>query len=336
MFGTGSPDVIAKPVQVTEAAQKLGEALRHSLPPQPWRTRFAPAPTGFLHLGHVVSAIHVWGVARAFGGSVALRIEDHDTQRCRSEFEHAILDDLDWLGFVPDIGATAEFRRGAHSHRQSDHQLRFEHALNALAAKDQLYACTCSRREIRTVALLSASGELRYPGTCNDRNFAAATKARRFRVDSSTEHFEDLRLGKQRQMPAEQCGDFLVCDRLGQYTYQFSVAVDDMVQGIDVVIRGEDLLASTGRQLQLARALERETAPLFLHHRLLYRPDGLKLSKSLGDNGVGQMRLAGLSAADVIGRAAFEAGLIVHPVPVSQSELPALFQSETGASASLL
>src|SRR5512147_3010998 len=87
--------------------------------PEGWRTRFAPAPTGFLHLGHAVNAIHVWGLARAFGGQVILRIEDHDRTRSRAEYERGILDDLDWLGFVPDIGATAAFRTGAHPQRQS-------------------------------------------------------------------------------------------------------------------------------------------------------------------------------------------------------------------------
>ena len=115
-----------------------------------WRTRFAPAPTGYLHLGHVVNAIHVWGIARAFGGDVLLRIEDHDRTRCRAEYEDALLDDLDWLGFVPDIGSTDSFRAARHGtphphpQRQSDNENRYAAALAALSARDLTYVCTCT------------------------------------------------------------------------------------------------------------------------------------------------------------------------------------------------
>ncbi|MDQ6612916.1 MAG: glutamate--tRNA ligase family protein, partial [Gemmatimonadota bacterium] len=255
------------PRQRTEAARELSQNLQQRLPVTSWRTRFAPAPTGFLHLGHVVNAIHVWGIARAFGGKVVLRIEDHDRQRCHREFEAALLDDLDWLGFVPDFGATSEFRSGAHSLRQSDNANRYESALQTLARKKLLYPCACSRRDIEAVALRSTSDELRYPGICEQLSIGeSTTAARRLRIDAATYEFNDLRLGEQRQTPAQQCGDFLVRDRLGQYTYQFSVAVDDTEQNIDVIIRGEDLLQSTGRQLQLSRALDRKHAPRFLHH----------------------------------------------------------------------
>ncbi|MEP6762910.1 MAG: glutamate--tRNA ligase family protein [Gemmatimonadaceae bacterium] len=296
------------------------------MPRVAWRTRFAPAPTGFLHLGHVVSALHVWGIARAFGGSVLLRIEDHDRQRCRQDFENALLDDLDWLGFAPDLGETSEFRKGAHSFRQSDNAPRFESALQRLACRNLLYPCVCSRREIECATTSPNSEELLYPGTCSTRNVdPSLTTARRVRLSQTIESFNDLRLGPQSQTPSLQCGDFLLRDRLGQNTYQFSVAVDDFEQNINVVIRGEDLLASTGRQLQLARMLGRTDQPLFFHHALLRRADGLKLSKSLGDTGVAEMRESGMSAARVIGKAAHAAGLIDKPVPVSQSQLQDLF-----------
>ena len=114
---------------------RLAQALAaRAFPPQ-WRTRFAPAPTGYLHLGHVVNALHVWGVARAHGGQVLLRIEDHDHTRCRPEFERALLDDLDWLGFTPDIGATDEFRAGDTFRRQSNNRVRYTAALNSLATR---------------------------------------------------------------------------------------------------------------------------------------------------------------------------------------------------------
>lgn len=295
-----------------------------------WRTRFAPAPTGRLHLGHVVNAMHVWGIARAYGGEVLLRIEDHDSMRCRPEFERALLDDLDWLGFTPDVGTTQSFRDGPHDLRQSDNAHRYEKALQRLGKADRHYGCVCSRRAIAESQGANSIGELRYPGTCATRDArepaeAQITVARRFRVTDSLEQFSDLRLDGQQQHPASQCGDFLLRDRNGNFTYQFAVVVDDMEQRIDVVIRGEDLLTSTGRQLQLARTLGRSTPLQFLHHSLLLRPDGLKLSKSLGDTGVGELRAAGVSANDVLGRAAHASGLIERPIPLAMAELPDLF-----------
>src|SRR5437867_6833191 len=127
-------------------------------------SRFAPAPTGFLHLGHIVNAIYVWGITKSIGGRVLLRIEDHDRQRCRPEFERAILDDLDWLGFVPDDPPTDAFRTGSCLGRQSDRTSIYDAALATLRAHGLVYACECSRSEI--LAGSDGQGELRYPGTC--------------------------------------------------------------------------------------------------------------------------------------------------------------------------
>ena len=276
-----------------------------------WRTRFAPAPTGSLHLGHVVNAIYVWGMARAHDGQVVLRIEDHDRSRCRPELEQALLDDLQWLGFVPDIAPIAEFRGGTSVHRQSDSEWRYAAAITALEIRDRVYVCTCSRGDIARLVPDVADAEMRYPGTCRTRGVpSGASKQRRVILHDAAERFFDLRLGPQEQRPAEQCGDLLARDRLGQWTYQFAVTVDDLEDGIDVVIRGEDLLASTGRQRALARLLGRKRSAQFLHHPLIRRPDGAKLSKSAGDSGVRELRDAGLTAAEVIGRAAGAAGLI--------------------------
>ncbi|MEP6778832.1 MAG: glutamate--tRNA ligase family protein [Gemmatimonadaceae bacterium] len=313
-------------VHKTEQAKLISSELGGRLPSVAWRTRFAPAPTGLLHLGHIVNAIHVWGIARAYGGEVLLRIEDHDRQRCRTEFETALLDDLNWLGFAPDIGATSEFRQGTHTLRQSDNSARFDSALNELDERNLLYACLCSRRDIELASSSSGSDELLYPGTCSARGVdQQSTTARRIRLTAAEQSFNDLRLGAQSQTPSLQCGDFLLRDRFGQNTYQFSVAVDDFEQKIDVIIRGEDLLASTGRQLQLARILGRHEQPLFFHHTLLRRADGLKLSKTLGDTGVREMRNCGTSAEQVLGKAAHAAGLIEKPVPLSQAQLKNLF-----------
>ena len=292
-----------------------------------WRTRFAPAPTGYLHLGHVVNAVHVWGIARAFGGRVILRVEDHDLMRCRPEYETALLDDLDWLGFTPDEPAFGSFSSGRTVYRQSDNSAAYERALEQLTHDGTVYACDCSRRQVRQV--LGESGadeELRYPGTCRDRTIPAGqTFARRVRIPNDTVTFSDVRLGDHTQHPTMQCGDVLLRDRHNQFTYQFAVTVDDMDQGIDVVIRGEDLLASTGRQFLLARMLGRANTPLMLHHALVRHTDGRKLSKAAGDTAVRELRVAGVSAAALIGEAAFRSGLQTTARPLSAEETGALF-----------
>jgi len=266
------------------------------LPPTGWRTRFAPAPTGYLHLGHVVNAVWVWGLARGYGGTVVLRIEDHDRVRSRPEYEAALRQDLAWLGFAADEEAPRQSERGA----------RYEEAMASLG--DRVYPCTCSRKTIRAaVARLGRpeGDEVWYPATCRDRGIAPAkTSARRVRLEPGETRFTDLRLGSQTQLPAEQCGDLSIRDRDGHWSYQFAVVVDDLDQGIDLVIRGEDLLASTGRQIQLAALLGRGEPPRFLHHPLVLRPDGEKLSKSNRDTGVRELRAAGWSAERVLAAAA--------------------------------
>ncbi|MEO7360514.1 MAG: glutamate--tRNA ligase family protein [Gemmatimonadaceae bacterium] len=291
-----------------------------------WRTRFAPAPTGYLHLGHVVNALHVWGTARAYDGRVLLRVEDHDQSRSRKECEFAILDDLDWLGLTPDVGTTTEFRNAATLHRQSDKRAHYESVLHELSARNLEYGCTCTRKDIAEITGEVFGEEARYPGRCA-RALPAHTDAiaRRLRVEDRVESFDDIRLGVQSHRPAMQCGDFLLRDRNNNFTYQFCVTIDDWDQHIDLVIRGEDLLQSTGRQLQLARALGRVNPPTFLHHTLLLREDGLKLSKSLGDTGVRELRANGATAPEVLGRAAFAAGLISEFAPIPAQNVPNLF-----------
>jgi glutamyl/glutaminyl-tRNA synthetase len=252
--------------------------------PRPVITRFAPAPTGYLHLGHVLNGIYVWETARASGpdGRVLLRIEDHDRARSRPTFEAALLEDLAWLGFLADAGVT----------RQSERSALYERALEGLRARGLVYACECSRGDIGAGA---------YTGTCRDRNLPeAAGFGVRVRLDSRIERFEDIRLGSQEQRPSEQCGDVLVRDRDGNWTYQFAVVVDDWLQGVNLVIRGEDLLDSTGRQIQLARLLGRAQPPAFFHHELLMKTAAQKLSKSDGDTGVRDLRAQGWSAEAVI------------------------------------
>lgn len=293
-----------------------------------WRTRFAPAPTGLLHLGHLVNALHVWGLAMARGGVVSLRIEDHDRARCRERYEDALLEDLEWLGLEPDRFEGRSFRADRQSHpaRQSNQGARYEAALEALDRQALIFPCRCTRRDIERVSPHAEGEEPCYPGTCRNGAVApASTLARRFRMPAEPVTFSDLRLGVQRQHPAMQCGDVLLRDRLGQWTYQCAVVVDDMAHDVDVVIRGEDLLASTGRQFLMARALARPTAPHVLHHALVRHPDGRKLSKAFGDTGLRDLRAAGWTREALFGHAAHLAGLIAKARPLALDDVAALF-----------
>jgi glutamyl-Q tRNA(Asp) synthetase len=275
-------------------------------------TRFAPSPTGYLHLGHVVNAIYVWGVARAAAGHVLLRIEDHDRIRCRPEYEHALLEDLDWLGFRADAARDPLLR-------QSDDPAAYERALEHLRRTATVYVCDCSRKDI---------GGDRYTGRCRTRGLTDAPgRGIRVVIAPGVERFDDPFLGPQEQVPADQCGDLLLRDRDGHWTYQFAVTVDDYRQRITHVIRGADLLSSTGRQIRLARMLGRADPPHFLHHPLVLKAAGEKLSKSDRDTGVRDLRRMGLTAAEVIGRAAAAVGLIKTESPVEASEVGELFRS---------
>jgi glutamyl/glutaminyl-tRNA synthetase len=236
-------------------------------------TRFAPAPTGHLHLGHVVSALQVWGAARDRDGRVVLRIEDHDRQRSRPEYEQSILEDLAWLGFAHDGPIV----------RQSERDLLYHKALRALIDRELVYGCACTRAEI--------AGEL-YSNVCRDKQIPLDEGVSwRVRIEPGTERFFDELLGPQEQDPSVQCGDLQVRDRNGNWTR------------ITDVIRGVDLLSSTGRQIRLARLLGRATPPRFWHHPLVMKSPAQKLSKSDGDSGVRDLRAAGWSAEAVLDRA---------------------------------
>jgi glutamyl/glutaminyl-tRNA synthetase len=288
------------------------------------RTRFAPAPTGYLHLGHVANALTVWGEARARGAEVLLRIEDHDRQRCRPGYEAALLEDLEWLGFVPDLAPPAVFRRGPTPYRQSDNGPAYLAALAQLeAAGHRVYACDCSRQDVmaRAPAVVSADIEVPYDGYCRDRGLSHGPgRATRVLLRPGVVRFHDLRLGTQHQEPAAQCGDLMLRDRLGNWTYQFAVVTDDRDQGVDLVIRGMDLLPSTGRQFALAAMLGRGTPPGVLHHPLVRTAGGRKLSKADRDAGIRDLRGAGWTPERVLGAALHALG--THgggPLPLQEA-----------------
>ncbi len=277
------------------------------------RTRFAPAPTGYLHLGHVANALVVWQVARAPGGSVVLRIEDHDRQRCRPEYETALLDDLEALGFVPDEPSIDSLRAGEPSaYRQSDDGTAYARAVAELERAGYVYACDCSRSTFRSGAPASGgpwSGP-GCPGGCLSRGLARDRSGVTLRaaLDRDTESWTDLVHGPQVGATAPR-GDLALRDQHGNWTYTLCVVVDDIRHGIDLVIRGDDLLDATSVQISLGRLLGRAEPPRFLHHPLIRRPDGRKLSKADGATSIRSLLESGVSAATLMERAAEAVGM---------------------------
>ncbi|MHB8891704.1 MAG: glutamate--tRNA ligase family protein [Candidatus Limnocylindrales bacterium] len=290
-------------------------------------TRFAPAPTGYLHLGHLVNALYVWGIARATGGRVILRIEDHDRQRSRPEFEAALLDDLERLGLVPDEPAVAAFRAGSTPYRQSSAGDVYATALGRLRAEGLVYACACSRATYAAYRAERGSAwrGLGCPGGCRtlalpeDRGTGLRVAA-----GAGSERWVDLLAGPLADEPAAG-GDLLVRDRMGNWTYPLCVVVDDMRNDVDLVIRGRDLLDATPAQLRLARLLGRETPPRFLHHPLVRRVSGQKLSKAEGDTAVRSLLDEGSTPGELFGRAARLAGLQADETPIDHTSFGALF-----------
>jgi glutamyl-Q tRNA(Asp) synthetase len=318
---THDPEIVKKLVSFSVPFPLPTDTPRHPL------TRFAPAPTGYLHLGHAASAVWVWGVARALGGTVLLRIEDHDRGRSRPEYEQALLEDLEWLGLEPDLGLPAQYRAGQCEYRQGERGALYDRELAGLAEGGRVYACDCSRRRLRESGDDLPNIETRYDGRCRHRGLAMEKgRGVRVKMEPGEEQFVDLRLGTQTQIPAEQCGDLLIKDRLDQWTYQFAVTVDDCLQGVEMVVRGEDLLESTGRQVQLARLLGRTPVPHYLHHPLIMSEAGPKLSKANRDTGLRELRAAGMSPGDILGMAAAATGLLKTPAALTARDLGALFK----------
>ncbi len=296
------------------------------LPPAPV-TRFAPAPTGLLHLGHLVNALYTWGIARATGGRVILRIEDHDRQRSRPEHEAALLEDLERLGLEPDEPAIAAFRAGPTPYRQSDAGEAYAAAVAGLRADGLVYPCDCSRSTFTAYA--ESRGRpwqgIGCPGDCRRRALLEERgTGLRVAVGAGSERWVDLLAGPMADEPAAG-GDLLIRDRVGNWTYALCVVVDDMRNDIDLVIRGRDLLHATAEQIRLARLLGLEAPPRFLHHPLVRRTSGAKLSKANEDTSVRSLLDAGHSPAALFGVAARLAGLAPGAAPIEPDTLGSLF-----------
>lgn len=270
-------------------------------------TRFAPSPTGYLHLGHAHSALVGWHKARAETGRFLLRIEDIDPARCRLEFEAAILEDLGWLGLTWEQPVR----------RQSDHLADYQEALDRLRGLGILYPCFCSRKDI--AAAVSAphgpEGPI-YPGTCRNQP-ADLVRERQERGDpyalrldvakacAMTGHltFQDQRAGTVEARP-ETLGDVVLARRDAPASYHLCVTVDDHLQGVTLVTRGVDLFHATHIH-RLLQAILDLNIPTYLHHLLLTNAAGERLSKRDGAVAIRALRLAGRSAAEVRALAGF-------------------------------
>lgn len=273
--------------------------------------RFAPSPSGRMHLGNVFTALLAWLSVRSKGGKLLLRIEDLDPDRSKPEFIDAIYDDLHWLGLDWDEEMPLQSTRDA----------AYAHAFAQLP----VYPCYCSRNELHAASAPHASdGRLIYAGTCRSltaqqREAQTRVPSWRVRVPDETVCFQDGVFGTVRQNLAGECGDFILRRSDGVYAYQLAVVCDDADGGVTEVVRGCDLLDSTARQIWLYQSLGFQP-PQFYHVPLLVAPDGRRLSKREKDLDLAHLRKT-RSAQEVIGLLAYAAGLIEAAFPVTPQEL---------------
>jgi glutamyl-Q tRNA(Asp) synthetase len=234
--------------------------------------RFAPSPTGALHAGSLVAALASWLDARAHGGRWLVRIEDVDGPRCLPGMDEIILGQLARCGLLPDEAPQWQSRRGAF----------YEHALQRLIEDGHAYGCACTRKQIADAAgPQSRHGELVYPGTCRPGTQGRPIRAWRLRTDDRPVPWQDRRLGAQSQCIESAVGDFVLKRADGLWAYQLAVVVDDGLQGVTDIVRGEDLADNTPRQLHL-QSLLGLPRPRYLHTPLVLGANGEKLSKQNG------------------------------------------------------
>ncbi len=253
--------------------------LIHPYPLSTFRTRIAPTPSGLLHLGNGVSFIVTWVLARANNGEVFLRIDDLDAERSRPEYVVDIFETLEWLGLDYDEGPSGPDDFYANYSQQLRLE-QYQDTLNKLRTKGHLFACTCSRRQIN-----EQSEDGRYPGTCRDQalDWWAPQTAWRVRVPDEVEvSFREWRQGRSCISPGQEMGDFVLRQKNERPAYQLASLLDDLQWNINFIVRGQDLLSSTGAQIYLAELLNETafTEATFWHHPLLTDESGEKLSKS--------------------------------------------------------
>ena len=291
--------------------------------------RFAPSPSGRIHLGNIFCCLLAWLSARQKGGRVVLRIEDLDTARCPRRYAEQMVADLRWLGLTWDEGPEAGGPHGPYY--QSERTARYQAALEQLAAQGLVYPCFCTRAERHPAsAPHREDGQAVYPGTCRnltpvqiEERRRTRSPALRLRVPEEDWGFTDGHLGAYRENLARDCGDFLLRRSDGLFAYQLAVVVDDAAMGVTEVVRGADLLDSTPRLRYLYRLLGREP-PAFFHAPRLLAPDGRRLSKRDADAGLDTLR-SRMTAEELLGKLAYLAGFHPSAAPGTAEELLAEF-----------
>lgn len=293
--------------------------------------RFAPSPSGRMHLGNAFSALIAWLAVRSAGGEMVLRQEDLDPQRCKREYADQIEEDYRWLGLDWDRGGSA----GGDAYYQSNRDDIYAEALETLRQNHLIYPCFCTRNQLHAASAPHATdGTTLYPGTCRNLTPAEQTEraktrkpAMRVKVPDETVSFTDHIMGAYHQNLAQACGDFILRRSDGVFAYQLAVVLDDIAMGVTQVVRGRDLLSSTPRQMYLYR-LFGASPPQYIHVPLLLARDGRRLSKREHDLDLGALRARGFSGEEIVGRVAYLAGLLPHPRPARPRDLLPLFSWE--------
>ena len=296
--------------------------------------RFAPSPSGRIHLGNILCCLLAWLSARQKGGRVILRIEDLDTARCPLRYGEQMCRDIQWLGLDWDEGPVIGGPSGPYE--QSRRTALYQAALERLEAQGLVYPCFCTRAELHAAsAPHREDGQVVYPGTCRGLTAEQATErarrtgrapALRLWVPEEEITFIDGHMGEYGEWLPEDCGDFLLRRSDGMFAYQLAVVVDDAAMGVTEVVRGADLLASTPRQLLLYRLLRLE-APAFYHFPLLLGSDGQRLSKRNADAGLDTLGER-YTASEILGKLAYLAGFNPSAEPRSGESLLADFAWE--------
>lgn len=290
------------------------------------RGRFAPSPTGEIHLGNAWTALLAWLQVRAAGGTMVLRVEDLDPDRSRHEYISALIKDMRWLGLDWDEGPDIGGPYGPYC--QNERRMLYQEALEYLKAKGLVYPCYCTRAEIAASAPHAGENNGRYPGTCRARKTIPAGRkpSLRLKVPDKEIKYHDLICGSFAQHMSES-GDFIIRRSDGIHAYQLAVVVDDGLMNITNVVRGNDLLDSTPRQLLLYSLLNL-IPPSFAHVPLLIGQDGHRLSKRQRDLSIAALRQRGFAPEDIIGYLGWKARLIDRPYQLTASDLIEFFAIE--------
>lgn len=292
--------------------------------------RLAPSPTGAQHVGNARTYLLAWLSIRSRGGRIVLRIEDLDSPRVKAWAIEQAINDLRWLGLDwdegPDVGGTNA------PYVQTERVELYRGAFALLHASDRIYPCTCSRSDVLAAASAPHANQEGpvYPGTCARRSAKDADALQdqpfcwRFRASNADRHFQDLCVGDMRMNVAEELGDFVVAKADGTPAYQLAVVFDDHAMGVTEVLRGDDLLSSAFRQLELYEFFA-WAPPQFAHVPLVVGPDGRRLAKRHGDTRLSTLRAQGVRAESLLGLLAQSCGLRETADPTTAAELLAGF-----------